>query len=136
MRVVGIGLVAGLVLVCGFWLCDISSQDRVAHGQIPATAQSGYINRGPQAQPIPGATPTQSVSGGELLAIASDASEGYQLLTLIDPKTRIISVYQIDRATGKIALRSVRNVHWDLQMEEYNSVNPSPREIRNLLQQR
>jgi hypothetical protein len=47
-----------------------------------------------------------------------------------------MSVYHIDRQTGEIALRSVRNVAWDLQMEEFNGVSPSPREIRSLLEQR
>jgi hypothetical protein len=45
----------------------------------------------------------------------------------------MMSVYGIDPATGEISLRSVRNVRWDLQMDEYNGTNPSPREIRSLL---
>ena len=31
---------------------------------------------------------------------------------------------------------SVRNIHWDLQMMEFNGVNPLPREIRLQLEQR
>jgi len=47
-----------------------------------------------------------------------------------------MSVYHIELATGKIALRSVRNIHWDLQMTEFNSADPLPREIRSLLEPR
>ena len=47
-----------------------------------------------------------------------------------------MAVYHIDRATGALALKSVRNVHWDLQIEDYNSASPTPREIRLLTDNR
>ncbi len=72
----------------------------------------------------------------DLIALSSDASESHQQVTLIDTKTHVMSVYHIDRRTGEIALKSVRNVQWDLRMEEFNGVSPSPREIRTLLQGR
>ena len=53
---------------------------------------------------------------------------------IIDPKTRVMCVYQIDSATGVVALKSVRNFHWDLQMSEFNAVSPLPREIRAMLE--
>jgi hypothetical protein len=70
---------------------------------------------------------------GEMIALSFDAGGGRQHITLIDPRTAMMSVYGIDPTTGEIALRSVRNVRWDLQMDEYNGTNPSPREIRSLL---
>ena len=76
------------------------------------------------------------VPSGELIALTSEADEGRQQVTLIDPKTRVMSVYHIERSTGKITLKSVRNVHWDLLMEEFNGTSPSPGEIRALLEQR
>ena len=36
--------------------------------------------------------------------------------------------------TGQIELKSVRNVQWDLLIEEFNGVRPLPREIRALLE--
>ncbi len=75
-------------------------------------------------------------SSGELIAFSSDVGQGVQQITLIDPKTRVMSVYHVNSANGAVALRSVRNVQWDLQMDEFNGVAPSPREIRSLLQQR
>ena len=46
-----------------------------------------------------------------------------------------MAVYHVDRATGKITLKSVRNVRWDLLLDEFNGTNPAPREIRALVGQ-
>ena len=75
-------------------------------------------------------------TGDGLIALSADAGGGQEQITLIDPKAHVMAVYHIDRKTGEITLKSVRNVHWDLQMEEYNGVHPSPRDIRALLPQR
>jgi hypothetical protein len=55
-------------------------------------------------------------------------------VTVIDPQQRAMAIYHVDRATGEIALRSVRNLNWDLQMVQYNSASPLPQDIRNGLQ--
>lgn len=74
--------------------------------------------------------------GEGLIALSADAGDGREQITLVDPKAHVMAVYHIDRNTGEVSLKSVRNVHWDLQMDEYNGVRPSPRDIRALLQQR
>jgi len=71
----------------------------------------------------------------ELMALSVD-SEGRQQVTLIDPRSRVMAVYHVDRATGALSLKSVRNVHWDLLIEDFNSANPTPREIRALTETR
>ncbi|HYW79939.1 MAG TPA: hypothetical protein VE890_10210 [Thermoguttaceae bacterium] len=76
------------------------------------------------------------VLGDQLIAVPGAIDEKGQLLTVIDPKQRVMSVYHIDSATGKIGLRSVRNIHWDLQMMEFDNEGLPPREIRALLEQR
>ena len=58
------------------------------------------------------------------------------MLTVVDPRQRVLCVYHIDLATGKIALKSVRNIQWDLQINDLNNENPLPQEIRSLLDQR
>lgn len=80
---------------------------------------------------------TQDRAGpsSELMALSFD-SDGRQQVTLIDPRTRVMAVYHVDRATGALSLKSVRNVHWDLQIEDFNSANPTPREIRALTEPR
>ena len=60
------------------------------------------------------------------------ASDGQPLtVTVIDPIQRVMGIYQVDRSTGEIALRSVRNLTWDLQMIEFNSGKPMPQDIRS-----
>ena len=37
-------------------------------------------------------------------------------IVAVDPQNRSLAVYHIDLVTGKLALKSVRNVTWDLQI--------------------
>ena len=67
-----------------------------------------------------------------LIAFTSPVSDKLQMLTVVDPHQHVVSVYHIDTHSGEIALKSVRNIHWDLQMSEFNGVSPLPREIRAL----
>lgn len=76
------------------------------------------------------------VADGQLIAVPGVVGETGQLLTVIDPRQRVMSVYHIDSASGKIGLRSVRNIHWDLQMMDFDNEGLPPREIRALLEQR
>jgi hypothetical protein len=73
--------------------------------------------------------------GGGLIALPTLAGEQRQQLTVIDPDTRVLGVYHIDLASGEVTLKSVRNIHWDLQMIEFNGTNPLPREVRAILEQ-
>jgi hypothetical protein len=73
--------------------------------------------------------------GGELVAFAWD-SGNHEHLAVLDPQTRVLSIYEVNRTTGAITLKSVRNLGWDLQLEEFNSTNPTPREIRSLVERR
>ena len=52
-------------------------------------------------------------------------------VTVVDPRQRVMAVYHVDRNTGEISPKSVRNITWDLQMIEYNSGKPLPQDIRN-----
>jgi hypothetical protein len=87
-----------------------------------------------QAAPQPG-TPVYG-SGGELIAVPSPMGDKGQLLTVIDPRQQTMGVYWIEAGTGKITLRSVRNIRFDLMMMDFNGDNPLPREIRAQLEQR
>lgn len=73
---------------------------------------------------------------GELIALNSDVEEGRQQIVVIDPKSRVMSVYHIEHATGVISLKSVRNIQADLLMDEFNTDSPLPKEIRAILDQR
>ncbi len=75
-------------------------------------------------------------SSGALFALPGPTSPNGQLFVVVDPKQRVMGVYHVETATGKIALRSVRQIHWDLQMTGHNTEHPLPQEIRSLLEQR
>jgi hypothetical protein len=72
---------------------------------------------------------------GSTLMSHVTAGDGRELMvTVIDPQQRVMAVYQVDHATGKITPKSIRNFTWDLQMIEYNSGDPLPQDIRSGLQ--
>lgn len=73
---------------------------------------------------------------GELIALASEQADGRQQIVMIDARTQVMSVYHVERSSGLIALKSVRNVSADLRMDEFNSTSPSPKEIRAMLEHR
>jgi hypothetical protein len=72
----------------------------------------------------------------ELVVLSHAAGDGHQQITLVDPRQRVLAVYQVDRASGALSLKSVRNVQWDLLIESFNSEKPTPREVHALTQQR
>ena len=94
----------------------------------------------PQATAVPPALmrPVQSdrAVGESLVALSLEVGDGRQQITLIDSKSQVMAVYHVDKANGSISLRSVRKIAWDLVMEEFNSANPTPRDIRALAEQR
>jgi hypothetical protein len=70
-------------------------------------------------------------AGGELFTHVT-ATDGQPLtVTVIDPRQRVLAVYQVERLSGESTLKSVRNITWDLQMIEYNSGKPTPQDIRS-----
>ena len=111
MRMVALGLCC----LAGFLVAQLGSE-------YPGPAQAQY--------PLPAST-----NGQGMIALSSEG-ESHQQVVLVDVQKRVMSVYHIDRQTGAIALKGVRNVQWDLLMEEYNGSKPLPQEIRRLLEQR
>jgi hypothetical protein len=96
-----------------------------------AWAVTAFSSRPPlYATPINGSGPT------DLIALTMPQGEHRQQLVLVDPVRRVLGVYQVDPTSGEVALRSVRNVTWDLQMTEFNCAVPLPREIRSVVEQR
>ena len=70
-------------------------------------------------------------ANSELITHMSATDGAALTVTVIDPKQRVMAVYHVDRGTGEISPKSVRNLTWDLQMTEFNSGNPLPQDIRN-----
>jgi hypothetical protein len=86
----------------------------------------------PQAQAQRPVAQERVVASPDLVALSYDGGDGRQQITVVDPKQRVMAVYHVDRATGALALKSVRNLNWDLMIEDFNSGAPTPREIRAL----
>ena len=72
----------------------------------------------------------------DLIAIAGAVVEGQQSIVLVDSRRQTLGSYQVDAKTGQIALRSVRNIRWDLELDEFNGMEPTPNKIQALLQSR
>ncbi len=123
MRVAAFGLGLLAVFVLGWWATSI---DLPAWGQPP---------KSPSEPPALGAR-VPLAAAGDLMAFSSETGNGPAQVTLIDVKSRVMAVYHVDRTTGQIELKSVRNVQWDLLIEEFNGLRPLPREIRALLEQK
>jgi hypothetical protein len=77
----------------------------------------------------------RAASSPDLLALSHDGGDGRQQITIVDPRQRVMAVYHVDRASGALQLKSVRNLQWDLMIEDYNSASPAPRDIRALKEQ-
>ena len=94
---------------------------------IAATAGSTSSQPLPDA---PGELHSRSQTDG-LIAHVTAADGHPPMVTVIDPRQRVMAIYHVDRATGQITPKSVRNFTWDLQMIEFNSGNPLPQDIRS-----
>ncbi|HTN74146.1 MAG TPA: hypothetical protein VL096_02825, partial [Pirellulaceae bacterium] len=108
----GVVLGAGAMLV----LWGLVSWQPIALAQRPV---------GPGSPMVPNNGAQRAAPSGELIALSFDVGGNRQQVTLVDPRTHMMSVYHLEPLTGEIALKSVRNVHWDLQMDEFNAKQPS-----------
>lgn len=78
----------------------------------------------------PGGTPP---AGQDLLQVTSfSLPGGNQQLIIVDSRTHSMAVYHVDATQGKIQLKSVRNLVWDLAMEQFNGQAPLPSELRQV----
>ena len=79
----------------------------------------------------PGAPNAGDVASGDKLQVfTSMLPTGGQQVVVIDSLSRSMAVYHIEPAQGKLGLKSVRNLTWDLSMEQFNGQAPLPSELR------
>lgn len=72
--------------------------------------------------------------GGSLVALPPVVHKQVQQVVVLDPRSRVLAVYHIDLDSGGIQLKAVRQIGWDLQLENFNGAKPLPREVRTLVQ--
>ena len=65
--------------------------------------------------------------------VAVPAAGGGHFVVVVDTAQQVMGSYLVNAESGHITLRSVRNYHWDLQMEEFNGAEPRPSEVREML---
>lgn len=90
----------------------------------------------PQSVAGPGDIQRGLPSSDSLITSTVNVADKHQQMTVVDPIRRTLAVYHIDSLTGKVSLRSVRNIFWDLEMAAFNTEDPQPQEIRGMMQQR
>jgi hypothetical protein len=101
---------------------------------VAVAQQRGELLAQRPVQAVSAAPAPAVAAGSELIVVPTSLGDKGQMLTVIDPRQRVLAVYHIELATGKIALKSVRNIQWDLQIEELNNESLTPKEIRSGLE--
>jgi hypothetical protein len=77
-----------------------------------------------------------ALGSGQLVVLPMTTGDKGQVLAVVDPQRQAMCIYRIDPTTGKIALKSARNLQFDLKMSSWNNEAPLPQEIQSLLEQR
>jgi hypothetical protein len=72
---------------------------------------------------------------GDLAVVTLNSPTGDNLV-VVDRQRKVMAVYRVDESGTTIQLRSVRDIRWDLMLEELNPSNPRPAEVRAMLPQR
>lgn len=88
--------------------------------------ESGQQSWAVQASPM-------GVAGGNLTTYLQESEGRPARLVVVDSQRMSVAVYEIGREKGEIKFLSCRNLVFDLQMTGYNSTEPSPQEIKNML---
>jgi hypothetical protein len=83
----------------------------------------------------PQAPPADQTPGSGLWISAAPLEDGRQLLMVVDPAVRTAAVYHVEATTGAIALKSTRNLTWDLLVGEFNTGEPRPAAVRRMVEQ-
>lgn len=68
--------------------------------------------------------------GGSIQVVSTVLASGTQQIVVTDTQSQVMAVYHIEPVNGKLQLRSVRNLVWDLRLEEFNGQSPLPSELR------
>lgn len=79
---------------------------------------------------------TSVAPDANLVAITKDSGAGTQILYLIDPQQKVLSVYEFDARKTKLKLAAVRHYSADQLLSEFNNDSPHVAEIDKLVRQR
>ena len=102
------------VVVTGmlFWL--LSPSLATMHGQTAYSQQSAESR----------------TAESSLQILSTMLPTGVQQLSVLDSQAKSLAIYHIEPSSGKLQLKSVRTLRWDLQMDHFNGQSPLPSELR------
>ncbi len=109
---------------------------RIAFVAIIATSvwmlgNAASLSQAPRGYGLEGIS--ESAAANDSLQIVSTMlPSGTQQIVVVEPAARTLAVYHVEPAQGKIQLKSVRNLVWDLRMENFNGQSPLPSELRQV----
>jgi hypothetical protein len=114
------GVVLGVVLAWGMEGRGPSAQAQVqAPSSIPMPLP---VDRG-RTTAAAGAT----AQAAGTIALTTPMGNGSQMLFLVDTQARAFAAYRIDPSNpkGTVKLEAARKYQWDLQLDEYNNLEPN-----------
>ena len=74
---------------------------------------------------------------GGILAFPVQLWAGYEGIAVIDTRSRHLCLYQYQMGQpveARLVLLAARKLEWDLQLEDYNTGSPKPREVQAILE--
>ncbi|MBL9162680.1 MAG: hypothetical protein JNL18_08120 [Planctomycetaceae bacterium] len=83
-----------------------------------------------EAQQPPASVPNFGGAGQLITYLIPSADAKPTALTIVEPATKRIVVYHIDKTSGEISLKSAREIAGDLSLEYFNTGSPLPQEIK------
>lgn len=96
----------------------------------PATAA---VQAAPAVMPAMRVAPVARGEGAPIDWRILENPQGPHVALFFDPVRQVFAVYHVDSASGQIMLKSVRRLSADLQLEQFNSSTPAPKDIQAML---
>ncbi len=78
----------------------------------------------------------KQATDSSMIAFTSENGPDGKLFCLIDPKEKVLSIYEFDLKKSKLKLAAVRHVGADHQLAEFNNEEPSVSKIEQLVRRR
>lgn len=82
----------------------------------------------------PGGPMADAGAPGHLWISATPLDDQRQLLIVIDPTVKNAAIYHLDGGSGTLALKSTRDISWDLMVGDFNAQEPKPSALKRMLE--
>lgn len=117
-----------LILFGASFLISLVREQVIGQAPVPSGAQQVVVK--------PPAEPPRWLVDFTLIDDPANPARKLKVITIVDPESKRIVVYHQDLSRGTVKWMSTRPIHQDIWVDEFNAVQPTPREveesIRNL----